>query len=366
MSGPAHRLPARRRLAIVLAVSSLALVAPGAAAAAAPSPHATFATPSSIAAVGRWLVVANKATSTLSILAASTGALERTVSHAALGVSAPDSVVASTTSGRSLVFVAGVGGNVAELNVTTTASSKPAVTRLRILRPTGCAKSATARLATDLHGHVLEACATGVVTEWAVRMGGQIRSFGAASTKVTNATGLTVLGTSVFVTNAATASAGSAPDSVTELSLATGHRTKTVTNGTSPAYGFGSPNGITSFGTRLWVINATANTVDELAASSLAFLASSSTNVSDPGVVLATKAAVFVSSSGAYSMVTQFTGSAATLSSPWMMCNTNGPYQFAGPSGFAISGTSLWVTNASNGLIDRMNASSGALVKTFG
>ena len=82
--------------------------------------------------------------------------------------------------------------------------------------------------------------------------------------------------------------------------------------------------------------------------------------------MLATKAAVFVSSSGAYSMVTQFTGSASTLSSPWMMCNTNGPYQFAAPSGFAISGASLWVTNASNGLIDRMNASSGALVATFG
>jgi hypothetical protein len=65
-------------------------------------------------------------------------------------------------------------------------------------------------------------------------------------------------------------------------------------------------------------------------------------------------------------MVTQFTGSSATLSSPWMMCNSNGPYDFYTPSGFAISGTSLWVTNEGNGLIDQMNAKTGALIKTIG
>jgi hypothetical protein len=108
------------------------------------------------------------------------------------------------------------------------------------------------------------------------------------------------------------------------------------------------------------------STVDELAVSNMAFVATSATNLSDPGVVLATRAAVFVSSGGSYGMVTQFTGSAGTLSSPWMMCNTNDPYQFDAPSGFAISGSSLWVTNSANGLIDRMNATTGALVKTFG
>jgi hypothetical protein len=356
-----------RRLAPLLAVSSLVLAVPASVAAAAPvAAHATFAKPSSIAAVGHWLVVTDKATSTLSILAASTGAVEATFSHRALGVSAPSSAVASTTSGRALVFVAGIGGNVAELNVATSTASKPAVTRLRILRPAGCARSAAAYLAVDTHGHVLEACSTGVVTEWAVRMGGLIRSFRAATTKLTNATGLTVLGTSVFVANAATAAAKSAADSVAELSLVTGKLVRTVSNMTNPADAFSAPDGIAAFGTHIWEINANGSTVDELSAANLAFVTSSATNLSDPGVVLATKAAVFVSSGGSYGMVTQFTGSAATLSSPWMMCNTNGPYNFDAPSGFAISGASLWVTNASNGLIDRMNASSGALVDTFG
>jgi hypothetical protein len=348
-------------------MSALALALPASVALAAPAAsRATFATPSSIAAVGRWLVVTDKATSTLSVLSASTGAVELTVSHHALGVSAPNSAVASTTSGRTLVFVAGVGGNVAELNVATSKASRPDVTRLRILRPAGCTRAALAHLAVDARGHVLEACSSGVVTEWAVRMGGLVRRFSAATTTLTNATGLAVLGTDAFVTNAATAAKGSAPDSVTELSLASGLRVRTVTNTTNPALAFSSPAGITSDGTNLWEINVTGNTVDELAGSNLAFLASSGTNISDPGVVLATRHAVFVSSGGSWGMVTQFTGSAATLSSPWMMCNSNGPYNFYTPSGFAISGTSLWVTNEGNGLIDRMNAATGALVKTFG
>ncbi len=356
-----------RRLAPILAVSSLALAVPPSVASAAPvAAHATFAKPSSIAAVGRWLVVTDKATSTLSVLAASTGAVEATFSHRALGVSAPNSAVASTTSGRSLVFVAGVGGNVAELQVATSTSSKPAITRLRILRPTGCARASLAYLATDTRGHLLEACSTGVVTEWAERTGGLTRRSPAATTKLTNATGLAVLRTSVFVTNAKTAASKSGTDSVAELSLVTGRLVRTVSNTTNPAYAFSSPAGITSNGTNLWEINQIGNTVDELAGSSLAFLTSSGTNISDPGVVLATKAAVFVSSGGSWGMVTQFTGSSATLSSPWMMCNSNGPYNFSTPSGFAISGSSLWVTNEGNGTIDRMNATTGALVKTFG
>jgi hypothetical protein len=366
MPGATRRL-AFRRLAPLLVLSSIALGVPAATAAAVPARlHVTFATPSSIAAVGKWIVVTNKATSTLSVLSAATGSLEAMVSHHDLGVSAPNSAVASTTSGRSLVLVAGIGGSVAELNVATSAASRPAVTRLRILKPTGCAKTATAYLTVDAHGHVLEACSTGVVSEWAVRMGGLVRRFPAVKTRVTNATGLTVLGASVFVTNAATAAAGSARDSVTQLSLVTGQRVRTVTNMTNSGYGFDAPRGIASDGINVWEINAKGNTVDQLAGSNLAFLSGTATNLSDPGVVLATTAAVFVSSSGEYSMVTQFTGTGGTLSSPWMMCNSNGPYKFAAPSGFAISGTSLWVTNAANGMVDQMSASTGALIATYG
>jgi hypothetical protein len=64
-------------------------------------------------------------------------------------------------------------------------------------------------------------------------------------------------------------------------------------------------------------------------------------------------------------MVTQFTVVDHALTSPWMMCNSNGPYSFGDPSGFTESGTSLWVANASDSLVDQMNASSGALINTY-
>jgi hypothetical protein len=177
-----------------------------------------------------------------------------------------------------------------------------------------------------------------------------------------------VLGTDVFVTNAATSAAHTAPDGVAELSLTSGKLVRTVTNVTNADDGFSSPSGIASDGTNLWEINAAADTVDELSGTSLALLGSSSTNLWDPGVVIATTSLVWVSSSsvaGSSSMVTQFTGSGASLSSPWMMCNSNGPYKFGNPSGFALSGTSLWVANLADDLVDQMNATTGALVATY-
>jgi len=108
--------------------------------------------------------------------------------------------------------------------------------------------------------------------------------------------------------------------------------------------------------------------VDELSGSALRFISSSSTNLSDPGAIIATSSYVWVSSSswpGQSSMVTQFQVVDHQLQSPWMMCNSNGPYQFDNPSGFALHGGSLWVANAANDLVDQMNATSGALDATF-
>jgi len=64
-------------------------------------------------------------------------------------------------------------------------------------------------------------------------------------------------------------------------------------------------------------------------------------------------------------MVTQFRVVDHALESPWMMCNSNGAYQFDDPSGFALHGSTLWVSNASDDLVDAMTASSGALVATY-
>jgi hypothetical protein len=326
-----------------------------------------FSTPSGIASIGPWIVVANHATGTLTVLVAANGSLAGYVARGVVGVGAPSSIVAEALAGRRTLFVAGVGGRVAELTITPNGSAI-AAHRVRILRPSGCGARATGLLAFDRHGHLLEACSGGVVTEWTSGTALLVRSISSAVTGVTDATGIASIGSDVAVTNAATTARNSAPDGVTLLSLVNGSRLRSVTNATNSAYGFSSPDAISSDGTNLWVVNTKGNTVDELAGSTLGFIGTSSTNLSDPGAVLATKSFVWVSSAswtGGSSMVTQFQVVDHSLSSPWMMCNTNGPYQFDNPSGFALHGAMLWVSNTSDNLVDEMNASTGALIATF-
>jgi hypothetical protein len=220
----------------------------------------------------------------------------------------------------------------------------------------------------DSHARLIEACTDGAITEWRSASGMFVASVAASVTKVTNVTGLAVLGSSIYLANAATAAVHSAPDGVTEVGIDTGKRLLAVTNATSASYGFSGPSGIASDGTHLWEINAKGDTVDELAAGTLHFLGSSGTNLTAPGTLLATHSYVWVSSSsvnGSSSMVTQFDVVSGAVQSPWMMCNSNGPYQFGNPTGFALDGTSLWVANSTDNLVDQMNASSGALVATY-
>ena len=352
-------------ISAALAAAGLAasLVAAAPAGAATPSATSSFATPSSIASIGPWIAVTNLATSSLTLLAADGGAIVRTVAHPLLRVASPTAVVAEPVRGRRTAFVAGTGGAIAELTLTAVGATV-GVDRLRVLRPLGCAGKAL--LALDARGHVIEACANGVVVEWQPVTGAILRTITPATTHLTNVTGLAVLGAAAYLTNAA--GTGGAPDGVTALSLLTGARLRQVTNATSAAYAFSAPAGIASDGTNLWETNATSNTVDELAGGSLAFLGTTGTNLYDPGAVAADRSFVWVSSQswlGSASMVTQFNVVNHAVQSPWMMCNSNGPYQFDNPSGFAVHGGMLWVANASNNLIDQMDATTGKLVGTY-
>jgi len=347
----------------MLAVS-LVVAAP--AGAERPSTTSHFATPSGIASIGPWIVVANHATSTLTILAANGGTPLRYVSHTLLGISGPTAIVAEPVSGRRIAFVGGRGGAVTELALAPKGASV-SVTRLRVLRPAGCASRATTTLAIDA-GRLVEACSNGVVTVWQATTGALVRAISAKATRLTDVTGIAILRGDAYLTNAATAAPRSAPDSVTAVSVVTGQRLRSVTNATSVAYAFSSPSAIASDGTHLWEANAKGNTVDELAAGSLAFLASSGTNLTAPAVVLATPSFTWVSSAsvnGSSSMVTQFYVANNAIMSPWMMCNSNGPYEFGDPSGFTMHGGMLWVANAANNLVDQMNGTTGALVATY-
>jgi hypothetical protein len=350
----------------VAAAACLAVVP--AAAGAVPAPRAArFSHPSSIAAIGPWIVVADHATNALTVLWAADGAVAGRVDPARLGVAAPTSVVAHLEGARREAFVAGSGGRVAVLALAARGRSL-VTTRLRMLDPTGCARTRGALLALDARGHLVEACADGVLTEWAAASGALERVIPAATTHVTDATGLAVLGADAVVVNASTTGWGSAADGVTQLSLSTGARLRTVTDATDAAYAFSGPAGITTDGTNYWEINAKGNTVDELSGATLRFLAASGTNLSDPGAVIATPTFTWVSSSswpGQSSMVTQFVVAGHALQSPWMMCNSNDRYDFNDPSGFALRGSTLWVANATNSVVDEMNASTGALVATY-
>jgi hypothetical protein len=113
-------------------------------------------------------------------------------------------------------------------------------------------------------------------------------------------------------------------------------------------------------------VNAGANTLDELSGSSLSFLGSSATNLSHPDAVLAKSGDVWVGSDGTAgkSLVTQFKVVRGAIESPWMKSDSSGAYDFDNPVGFAVFGSSLWVANASDNLLDEMVASSGELVGT--
>jgi hypothetical protein len=351
-------------VAAVLLGASLAVAAPAGATRPATTSH--FSTPSGIASIGPWIAVANHETSTLTILAASGGSVVRTVSHSLLGIAAPTAIVAEPVSGRRTAFVAGVGGHVAELTFTAKGASVD-VARTRILRPTGCAARSMAALTLDARGHLIEACSNGEVTEWLAKTGDVVRAIAPGSTHLTDATGIAILGANAYLTNAASKAPGTV-DSVTELSLASGARLRVVTNTTSASYAFSFPSAIASDGKDLWEANQAGNTVDELAGASLKLLGTSGTNLTAPAVVLATPKYVWVSSAsvnGSSSMVTQFYVVNGQIESPWMMCNSNGPYQFGNPSGFTMHGGMLWVANASDNLIDQMNGLSGALAGTY-
>jgi len=348
-----------------LGIASLVVVTSPAGATGGGRATSRFAAPSSIASVGPWIAVANRTSSTLTLLRATDGALVRTVSHAALGVTNPTSLVAGVVAGRRVAFVGGDAGRVVELALTAKGTAV-AVSRRRESQLKGCAAKAATYLASDGHGHLVAACGSGALGVWSAASGALERAVAPSASRLTHATALAVLGATAYVTNAATAAAGSAPDGVTAISITTGRRLRSVTNATNPAYAFSAPSGIASDGSHLWVANATGNTVDELAGATLAFLGSSNANLTSPAAVIATPSHVWVSSADtSWSMVTQFDVVGTTIESPWMMCNTSGPYDFGNPSGFALRGSMLWVANASSNLIDQMRAGSGALVGTY-
>ena len=194
-----------------LGIASLVLVTSPAGASGGGQAPSTFAAPSSIASVGPWIAVANRTSSTLTLLRASDGVVVRTVSHAALGLTDPTSIIAGIVSGRRVAFVGGGAGKVIELALSAKGTAV-AVSRFREMQLKGCASRAATYLATDGRGHLVVACNNGALGVWSTASGALVHALASSASKLTHATALAVLGATAYVTNAAMVAAGSAPD----------------------------------------------------------------------------------------------------------------------------------------------------------
>jgi hypothetical protein len=83
-----------------------------------------------------------------------------------------------------------------------------------------------------------------------------------------------------------------------------------------------------------------------------------------PGPITNSDGYVFTASPpGSSPMITQIT--ARTGVSNWMMCNTNGPYQFNNPQALVVAGRDLWVINEGGNSVTEMHMFTGALVGYF-
>jgi hypothetical protein len=165
-------------------------------------------------------------------------------------------------------------------------------------------------------------------------------------------TSIALAGSRLFVTN-------SGADSVTELSAKT---LSLVSMLSGPSYQFSQPTGATYDGRDLWITNLTGKSVTEIApATDTVVRVVINRWLPTPGPIVAGDGYVFAADPpGASPMITQVTSDDGSVN--WMMCNTNGPYNFANPQSLVVSGADLWVVNEGGNSLTEMNADSGKLI----
>jgi hypothetical protein len=133
------------------------------------------------------------------------------------------------------------------------------------------------------------------------------------------------------------------------------------------SYGFDQPTGIAAHLGNLWVTNEAGQSLTELSASTGALIqviTSDDYYLPTPGPITYGDGYFFAASPpGSSPMITQITASTASVN--WMMCNTNGPYDFNNPQSLVVAGADLWVVNEGGTSLTEMNARSGKLIATI-
>jgi hypothetical protein len=361
------RTQSRRRALIAIGVATaLASIAALIMSASAGAVTSHFSSPSSLADIGSDLFVANAGNGTVTELNASTGSVLSTFSKTVVSTASPQSIVAD---GGDL-FVSGTSGAVVELTPDGKLVHKVAIS--------GCTGGAS-KLGVESAGAIVELCKNGEISQLSVPGLTLTKQISPAAAGLSDATALTVVGTSAYVTSV---TAAHAHDGVVVVSLTTGKKTASVTDANEAQDDFAAPAGIASNGTDLWVTNAGTTSVvpsvTELTRSNLALVANDDDNweIGTTGAVIAVPTAtagttdVYVATVNGTtsSMMTLFISSASDhFSYQWMWCNSNPPetWQFGDPSAMAVHSGVLWVANASTNVLDEMDSQSGDLNQTI-
>jgi hypothetical protein len=317
--------------------------APTGAARAAPSTGDGFDAPTSATVAGRDLFVANQNGNSVTVVRKSNGAYVATLSGSGFGFDQP---TASALLGGD-VFVANGGGNsVTEVNPGSLAAMRTVSgSSYHFADPMALATSGNDLYVLSADGTVTAISATGAL----------IGTASGSELGITQPGGIAVSKGKVFVTDIA-------HDDVVVLDAQSLASTGVLTGS---GYGFSAPTGVVAHSGRLWVTNATANSVTEIsiATGQPVRVIVDDANLPTPGPITAGDNYIFtLSPPGSSPMVTQLQAKSGTVD--WMMCNTNGPYDFNDPQGVAVAGSKLWVANKGGNSLTEMDSDSGNLIRT--
>ncbi|HXY43719.1 MAG TPA: hypothetical protein VEH29_06000 [Acidimicrobiales bacterium] len=307
-----------------------------------------FNAPDAAAVTGNDLFVANKMGNSITEVGASDGAFMKVLEGAKYHLDEPSALLVL---GKDL-FVANAKAGVTEI----------AVSNGALVRTYRGAKyfSGAIALATNGSGdlYVLNAGGSGSITK-VVTTSGKMSAFRFSLDKPE---GMAAAGQDLFVTN-------SADNSVTEIDGAT---MKVLTTLSSATYQFNEPTGIVASGSYVWVANYAGFSVTQFSAATNQFIQAvrDASNLPDPGPITSGDGYVFAASPpGASPMISQIPLTPSS-SVKWMMCNTNGPYDFSNPEALVVAGTHLWVVNEGGpsapwpASLTEMQTGSGRLIRT--
>jgi YVTN family beta-propeller protein len=314
-------------------------------AAAKAQKHYDFNAPTSAAVVGADLFVTNGLANSVTELKTVDGSYVARIHTKRFKFNHPTAI---TAVGPDLFVANGAGNSVTEI---------AAAGRKRVRIISGPSYQFSDPIAFALSGtNLFVLNGTGSLTEIATGTGALVGTVSGPAFGFHQPTGIAVGGGKVFVANRAA-------NTVTVVNAAT-RGLVAILSGAS--YSFNAPTGVAFDGSNIWVTNQNADSVTELSASTLAALnvVVDTTNLPSVGPIIFGDEYIFtLSPPGSSPMVSQVTVSSPP-SIPWMMCNTNGPYNFNNPQAAVANGTNLWIVNEGGNSLTEMDTDSGALIRT--